>query len=658
MLFGNNIGRNLFVLIFLLVAFGCNAPKGNIQCPTASIDQFKNLSTAATAQDVKHVIHFYDTLPEDCHNAVAFQLTNDLFDVLYVHQKYDTIIIPFFNKLSEEKNISIQYRSRALLKTATYYLYALEDVDRAVPYLDRVTALLPQLNDSTKKGYYAVKAQLCLKQSNLKEATTYYLKNIEYCERLKDSAALAAAESNFSTVYSRMGDYEKAVNMKKKTVAYFLGKKDYNSLIFGYIGVGTEYGLLRNYDSATRYYLLGIDLIENKGVYNPNMAFTLYSNLAGIEMGQSYYDKARYYYSKAKDQLKLLNNPQNEKFYIMSSAPAFANSNRSVEPEINQIKSFIPGYLKEGDYNGASNAYYALYHVYYILNKKDIALKNFVAYDSLKSMIADDENKKYVAEMETKYETQKKQLKIEVQQKEIKKERALNGLLAVVLLAVILLIALFITRLKLMRNKREAKLQQQFTKKLLENTEEERIRIARDLHDGVSQELMILKNQMQPDEAKHKETIDSIINEIRSISRDLHPVMLEKIGLKASVEHICEQLMENNYIFISSEINYDKSLNKAGELQMFRMIQEALNNIIKYAKAEAAKVTISETERSVAAEIIDNGKGFDVEEALRSKSSFGLMNLKERSKAMNGKTVITSSKAGTIIKIEIPKSDV
>lgn len=658
--YGKSFRRNLFALVFLLFAFGCNAPKdAGHQCDSSLTVNYKKLiaSSSGSIADVQKIIHFYDTTSSGCHNAIASDVIDDLFKILYVHQLYDTLVIPFYDKLATEQHLSVQNKSKALLKAATFYLYGLEDLDKGILYLDKATVYLPEMNDSVKKGYYSINGQLCLRQSNLKEATDYYMKAIALCEKLKDSTALASNNSNFSTVYSRMGNYEKAAEMKKKSVNYFLQKKDYNSLIFGYIGVGTEYGLLKNYDSATHYYLLAIDLLEHKGIQNPNMAFLVYSNMAGIKMGLSDYALARLYYSKAKEQLKVLKNPENERFYVMSSAPAFA-AIQPVDSEIKEIKSFIPEFIKDKDYSRASGAYYTLQHIYYIQNNFEPALKYFIKYDSLKNIMADADNKKYVAEMETKYATQKKQLLIQVQQKELKQQQAISGLLAAVLVTLILLTALLLTRIKLKRNKKEAAQQQQFTKKLLENIEEERIRIARDLHDGISQELMILKNQMTNEDAKYKEKIDSIITEIRSISRDLHPVMLEKIGLEASVAHICEQMMENNFIFISSEIDYKQSLSKAGELQMFRMIQEALNNIIKYAKAEAAKVTISETEKYVIAEIIDNGKGFNVEEALNNHASFGLMNLKERSRALNGKTVIVSSTAGTIIKIEIPKFNV
>lgn len=650
-------GRNVLAFLFLLIITGCGNPdKKNTECNPSLSTEYKKLEGKAdiALPDIYHTIAWYDSIPLSCHEQIAAPVINDLFNVVYTHQTYDTLIIPFLDKISKEKELSVQNRSRSVLKIATYHLLGQQDVDKTMPYLETAAKNLDQMNDSVRKVYYSLMGEVCVRQSKLKEAANWYIKSIALCEKIKDSAALAATLSNYSTIYSKMREYKKAAEIKKQSLLYFINHKKYDYLIYGYIGVGTEYGFLKNYDSAIHYFLLGIDLIENKGVVNPNIAYYLYSNIAGIYLGLARFDRATYYYSKAKEQLALLKNKENERTYLMASTSAFA-AVRPVDTEINIIKGYLDEFKKANDYHGMSEANYALHHIYYVQHDYHKSVNHLITYDSLKSQIGDEENRDYVAEMETKYETQKKQMKIEVQQKEIKRQSAITALLIAVLLALCLAAALLLTRTKLKRNKREAAMQQHFTRKLMENTEEERIRIARDLHDGVSQELMILKNKMSDDNAGHKQTIDGIINEIRLISRDLHPVMLEKIGLKASVEHICNQLMEANMIFISSEIEYHNNLDKNGELQMFRMIQEALNNIIKYSQAQAAKVTITENAKYVVSEIIDNGNGFDVEAALNSKDSFGLMNLKERSKALNGKTVISSSTSGTKIKIEIPK---
>lgn len=195
-----------------------------------------------------------------------------------------------------------------------------------------------------------------------------------------------------------------------------------------------------------------------------------------------------------------------------------------------------------------------------------------------------------------------------------------------------------------------------FTKQLLESTEIERKRIATDLHDSISHELLNLKSIFQHDLTTVNAKIDTIINDIRGISRNLHPVMFDKIGLVPNLEQLVERIQNQNNFFISTDILYTGLLNSADELQIYRIVQEALTNIIKYAKAYAAKITILEEDDKILIEIRDNGKGFEVKQALNSGKAFGLHNIIERSRVIGGEAKISSSSSGTIITIKIPKS--
>lgn len=194
-----------------------------------------------------------------------------------------------------------------------------------------------------------------------------------------------------------------------------------------------------------------------------------------------------------------------------------------------------------------------------------------------------------------------------------------------------------------------------FTSQLLENTEEERKRIASDLHDSISHDLLNLKNSFHQDFSLVGTKIDSIINNIRIISRNLHPIMFDKIGLEPNIEQLVERIQEQNDFMVSTEINYKGFLSSADELQIYRILQEALTNIIKYANAHAAKITIEELDNKICIEIKDNGKGFNVKETLDNGKSFGLHNIIERSRFLGGKATIKSSEEGTIITINIPK---
>ncbi|TAG55504.1 MAG: sensor histidine kinase [Cytophagales bacterium] len=185
-------------------------------------------------------------------------------------------------------------------------------------------------------------------------------------------------------------------------------------------------------------------------------------------------------------------------------------------------------------------------------------------------------------------------------------------------------------------------------KRVISIQDTERERIARDLHDGIGQELILLKSEL-----KDKTTIDAIIDDLRTISRDLHPVGLKKVGLRDTIENLCEQISMKGIFFISADINYTAKIQPDVELQLYRIIQEAVNNSIKHSNAKAIKIEINQTNDSTLEIIIkDNGIGFDSNAS--NLSSFGIDSMTERTKSLQGSITIISNNKGTIIEIKIP----
>jgi signal transduction histidine kinase len=259
-----------------------------------------------------------------------------------------------------------------------------------------------------------------------------------------------------------------------------------------------------------------------------------------------------------------------------------------------------------------------------------------------------------VTALDKKYQVKEKEAKLLIQQKQIQKNNFLIALL-VSSFTIIIISALIIFLIRRQRQqKREESLRAQFTGQLLQNVEQERGRIAGELHDGITHDLLTLKNTLDNSIGSSEERIDRIINDIRQISRNLHPVMLDKIGLKPSIENLCERYMRDERLLVMTDISYDKQLSPGGELQLYRIIQEALTNIEKYAGAHAAQITVAPHDDVLLVFIKDNGKGFDVPETLSKGHAFGLYSIIERSKALRGKATITSGDSGTNIHIEIP----
>ncbi len=298
-----------------------------------------------------------------------------------------------------------------------------------------------------------------------------------------------------------------------------------------------------------------------------------------------------------------------------------------------------------------------MYLTYKLNNDNKKALEYFEKYDTVRMQYNETEHLKNLNLLDVKFQTEQKEKEI-VQHKETitNNKLWLTGLgLSVLTLLFISTLIIFYYRKKEITKNLETKAQ--FTKQLLVTIEEERNRIAADLHDAVSHELLNLKSPEKKENNKElNNKIDSIINDIRIISRNLHPVMFHKVGLQNTIEQMVERVQTQNNFMLTAAINYSKCLPVESEIQIYRILQEAISNIIKYANSVAGKITILETDKNVLIEIKDNGKGFNVNDALATGKAFGLLNITERSKVIGGEATITSNSKGTTINIQIPKN--
>ncbi len=298
-----------------------------------------------------------------------------------------------------------------------------------------------------------------------------------------------------------------------------------------------------------------------------------------------------------------------------------------------------------------------LYDLYYAnaLRKADyaLALQYKIKYEAMSDSLSNFTLRSKVKEYDKKYQTTKKEKTIVEQNSEIQKSKFQITALLFALTGIILATFIFLGYKKRKEAQAEIIRQQQFTDELLQNTEDERKRIATDLHDGVNHELLTLKNQVNSGNLITGNDIENVIDEVRQVSRDLYPAMFDNIGLQASIEALCERLTEAG-LFTTSEINYTIKLPKRSELQLYRIIQEALNNTLKHARANAAKVTIETKDDELWVEIKDNGIGFDATQKMNDTSSFGLQSFLQRARAIGGKSNIESDANGTKLILTTP----
>lgn len=214
--------------------------------------------------------------------------------------------------------------------------------------------------------------------------------------------------------------------------------------------------------------------------------------------------------------------------------------------------------------------------------------------------------------------------------------------------------------------------------KVLETQEEERQRIARELHDSPVQNLTLLVHKTELclklvdiDTIRVKlelqsmiDTIHDTINDMRSIIYDMRPMSLDDLGLVVTVERFVNQMRERteNIKYSFQVVNEEINLPSVVTLTLFRIIQEACNNAVKYAAATEISITIIYLAESIELEIKDNGKGFDLHKIGENEnakySGFGLSMMKERVYLLSGEIQInTKIERGTVIKVYVPTQD-
>ena len=209
-------------------------------------------------------------------------------------------------------------------------------------------------------------------------------------------------------------------------------------------------------------------------------------------------------------------------------------------------------------------------------------------------------------------------------------------------------------------------------RRLFESQEQERAHIARDLHDGVGQNLTALQIGLRTiEEAGDLATAQSRARdlrqvaatahgEVRSLARGLRPVILEELGLVSAVERLCEDFQRTHGVKVTLRCDPMPAarLEATAETALYRMVQEGLSNVARHAQAHQVEVQLGRRGDSLALSIRDDGSGFDARDlarCLREGGSFGLASLRERTRMLAGECTVRSAPGeGTAIEIRIP----
>lgn len=243
-------------------------------------------------------------------------------------------------------------------------------------------------------------------------------------------------------------------------------------------------------------------------------------------------------------------------------------------------------------------------------------------------------------------------------------EAVVYTFMAFILMALSLLLFFYFSRKKILKKELEKKdLELEHQLKLLEATlhtqEQERQRIARDLHDDISSKLNIIslnayllssKDLPEKDFDEISSNIVTVTKQVlensRRIAHDLLPPILDNFGLHAALEELCHlnchgDILKVTYNNPNEQVAFEK-IDSKGHLHVFRIMQELINNSIKHGKASQIRIEIKNENNICLIHYSDNGTGFDLKE-IESKNGIGMKNIKSRTAFLNGKFEIESN---------------
>lgn len=537
--------------------------------------------------------------------------------------------------------------------------------------------------------------------SDLQKYENIFTENLSEAKRIGYEKGIAKSLSNLALVHYLKGDYDKSTNYHIEAIEIFEKNNMYDEL-------SNEYGELgyqmkrRNLSKAVDYMQSAIFIAEKNNLPQFKLS-KLYDNYGVLKEMENQFDSAFYFYNKALRIKKSLNDSIGIPYSLNKIAVLNATLGNFREA-YNYLKLSDEYRNKEqgefgrlenlslhGDFLVLENktdeaiikfnevfqlakkinySYLMLYSLENLIKlykkEKDyqLALDKMELYSSLKDSIDGYQIRSRIAQLEIAYETQKKDRIISENQLKL---RAKEQQLIFAITSLILLVIIFTGFYKYLQLKKKKELTEIEFKAKIKSAEmekrlsDEKLRISRELHDNIGSQLTFIISSL--DNVLYKESISDSKNSIyavrdfgRNALSDLRNTIwamkqqngtFDNLYLKVNelVSKLNESLIDLT-IEISNEVRNDFFLTSTQILNLYRIIQEAIQNAIKHSGASLIKIHFSGNETQFGFVISDNGKGFNLNE---NKFGNGLINMKKRCGDIGGELLIESDNSGTKI---------
>ncbi|WP_296703032.1 sensor histidine kinase [Algoriphagus sp.] len=548
----------------------------------------------------------------------------------------------------EDKLIETTTRGELHLKMAGAY-FNLEQFDSAIMEYTRAIEIFEPKDSVLIADTYFFRGQGKDYIGDMIGSMKDYQTALNIYESLDDDEYVGYVYGGMAILFSKYEIFNEAEKIRNILIAKDEVDGNNQNLAIQLYNQAEDYQKQGRFEDQLKYLQRANSLtpFEERNLYVEAMIKLSLSNYYG-EQGQIEFQ--RKYFKEAE--LLAKNNPE-----IEHTNPTFLHAKALMAKSMgdmtlaNQLANeSLEAAIESKNMDHLIKAYSILSETYSKLNNPKKALEAIKDQNFYKDSIFTANRATTFSYYQALYETEKKERELLVKTGEIESIKTTNtARLRLVGIGVFFLIAISVSLFlwkNLQHQKKQKELQSKFSQELLKNQEDERIRISKDLHDGLGQSLLLIKNKVALTKDNDAgEMLDTAISELRAIARSLHPMQLEKLGLSKAAEHLLEQIDTETDIFVSSEIEDLKGIiDKKSELQLYRILQESINNVLKHSEASALRVTFQKIGQRVELKIEDNGKGFDFSEKLNDFQSLGLKTLKERISAIEGSMKVISQK--------------
>lgn len=538
-------------------------------------------------------------------------------------------------------------------------------------YIGRASVLADKLGNDSLKG--AVQLASCILNTSLgdyDQAVENALKAIRFYEVIKNDDGITRARLQMAQIYQVKNDLPAAEKILKELADRPRDDKKIRVTI--YHTLANVYGMQGKYDEALVQDKKALILCEGSNMLY--LSSPVYDNMANCYMYSGDLKKAKeYFYKCLQIDSSFGNKKQMADTYLNLGQLAILAGNHT--EAIQQLKHSISLAGETGYRQGAYSAWLMLGDAYTKSNRPDSALAAVNRGYALKDSIINERTESRIAELETMYDTEKKEQQLILQKDKINKQRYILLGLGLALL-LITFTGILYARKRSLQNKivlqQEVLKQQDISAKAIIRAEEnERKKIAADLHDGVGQmmsaakmNLSVFEHELKFDDEKQRSGFGNVISlvdescrELRNVSHRMMPDALLKSGLAGAIKEFLSKI-DTRLLKVSFHSEGPDERPEADvETVLYRVIQECVNNVLKHAEATHLDISLIREKESIDVTIEDNGKGFDPA-LIRETEGIGMKNIYSRIGYLRGSIQFSSSPGkGTLAAIHIPLTE-